>query len=465
MDAKEKCGLYGAFGLENASRYVYQGLFALQHRGQESAGIVSSDGADLASYKGMGLVGEVFSEEVISRLRGTAAIGHVRYSTTGSSNVNNAQPFLIKYSGGEIAVAHNGNLVNAATLRHEYEAQGSIFQTTMDTEIILHILARTHRQGGNGLIEKAIGRVQGAYSLLFITPGEMIAARDPHGFRPLCIGRVGEAWVVASETCAFDITGAQFVREVEPGEVVHFSADGIRSGRILPSGEVKPKYCIFEHIYFARPDSVIFGDSVHEVRKRLGARLAQDAPVDADMVVAIPEGGTSAALGYSEASGLPIDRGFIVNRYVGRTFIKPDAVDRAASAQAKLNVVSEVVRGKRLVVVDDSVVRGTTCRAKMALLRKAGAKEVHFRVTCPPHLYPCFYGIDFPERQELLAVRYNLEEIKEFLKVDSIAYQTLDGMLSCVSNPPDHYCHACFTGRYPVVAGQKTGKFILERTQ
>jgi len=464
MEAREKCGLYGVFGVESASRLVYQGLFSLQHRGQESAGIVSSDGANLISFKGMGLVGEVFDAETVEGLKGSSAIGHVRYSTTGSSNVNNAQPFLIKYSGGEIAVAHNGNLVNAAKLRGEYERAGSIFQTTMDTEIILHILARTHCDGANGLIEKALAQIKGAYSLLFITPNEIIAARDPHGFRPLCIGKIGGGWMVASETCAFDITGGRFVREVEPGEVVYFSKDGIRSSSIPTEAPVTPKHCIFEHIYFARPDSVIFGDSVHEVRKRLGARLAEDSPVDADIVMAIPEGGQSAAIGYSEASGLPMDRGFVVNRYVGRTFIKPDPSDRISSVKAKLNVVKEVVRGKRIIVVDDSVVRGTTCRAKMAILREAGAREVHFRVTCAPHRYGCYYGIDFPERAELLAARHNMDEIREFLKVDSIGYQTLEGMLSCVSNPPDHYCHACFSGEYAVSPESGMNKFALERT-
>jgi amidophosphoribosyltransferase len=464
VEAKEKCGLYGIFGSEDAARHVYQGLFALQHRGQESAGIVSSDGANLRSYKGMGLVGEIFNERIIDELDGGIAIGHVRYSTTGSSNVNNAQPFLIKYSGGQIAIAHNGNLVNSRTLRHEYERDGSIFQTTMDTEIILHIIARAYRDGSDGLIEKALAKIRGAYSLLFIRPDAMIAARDPHGFRPLCIGRRGGAWVVASETCAFDITDCEFVREVEPGEVVYFTKEGVTSSRIAEPVSETPRHCIFEHIYFARPDSVIFGDSVHEVRKRLGARLAADAPVDADMVISVPEGGASAAIGFSEASGLPMDRGFIVNRYVGRTFIKPDHRDRMASVKAKLNVLTEVVRGKRIVVVDDSVVRGTTCRAKMAILREAGAKEVHFRVTCPPHRFGCHYGIDFPKRDELLAVRHDLEEIREFLKVDSIAYQSLEGMLSCVSNPPGHYCHACFTGEYALEPSAEADKFALERT-
>ncbi len=464
MEAREKCGLYGVFGIPGAASHVYQGLFALQHRGQESAGIVASDGKRLVSYKGMGLVGEVFSEEAVATLEGDAAVGHVRYSTTGSSNVNNAQPFLITYSGGQIAVAHNGNLVNAADLRREYEREGSIFQTTMDTEIILHLIARMYREGDENLVERALALVKGAYSLLFITPTAMIAARDPHGFRPLCIGRLGPAWAVASETCAFDITDATFVREVEPGEAVFFTRDGVRSSRLEPQGATTPKYCIFEHIYFARPDSVIFGDSVHEVRKRLGARLAKDAPAETDIVIAIPEGGTSAAIGYSRESGIPMDRGFIVNRYVGRTFIKPDARDRMASVKAKLNVVREIVRGKRILVLDDSVVRGTTCRAKMAFLREAGAKEVHFRVTCPPHRYGCYYGIDFPKREELLAVRHDMGEIRDFLKVDSIAYQALDGMLSCVSNPADHYCHACFSGEYPVRPEREPDKFAMERT-
>ncbi len=463
MDAKEKCGLYGIFGAVDAARHVYQGLFALQHRGQESAGIVSSDGTTLHSRKGMGLVGEVFHEADLKALTGQSAVGHVRYSTTGSSNINNAQPFLITYSHGQIAIAHNGNLVNAAALRREYESQGSIFQTTMDTEVILHILAKISRKGASGQIEQALSRVRGAYSLLFLTPTGMVAARDPNGFRPLCIGRMGNAWMVASETCAFDLTGGTFVREVAPGEIVYISNTGLRSSRIVPEAESKPHYCIFEHIYFARPDSFIFGDSVHMVRKRLGERLAHDAPADADMVISIPEGGNSAALGFSHASGIPLETGFIYNRYVGRTFIKPDASDRAASVKVKLNVVKEVVRGKRLIVVDDSVVRGTTCRAKMALLREAGAKEVHFRITCPPHRHACYYGIDFPQRSQLLAVNHDIDSIREFLKVDSVAYQTLDGMLACVSNPPEHYCHACFTGDYIVPVDKDTDKFAMEK--
>jgi len=463
VDAKEKCGLYGIFGIPDAARYVYQGLFALQHRGQESAGIVSTDGSNLIPYKGMGLVGDVFNETALARLKGEAAIGHVRYSTTGSSNINNAQPFVITYSHGQIAIAHNGNLVNAAALRREYEAQGSIFQTTMDTEVVLHVLAKISRRGSNAQIEEALRRVRGAYSLLFLTPTHMIAARDPNGYRPLCIGRVGNAWMVASETCAFDLTGGVFVREVKPGEIVYISSSGLRSSRIVPETEVHPQHCIFEHVYFARPDSFIFGDTVYEVRKRLGERLARDAPADADIVIAIPEGGNSAAIGYSRASGIPMETGFIYNRYVGRTFIKPDPADRAASVKAKLNVVKEVVRGKRLLVVDDSVVRGTTCRAKMALLREAGAKEVHFRITCPPHRHACYYGIDFPHKSQLLAVNHDIDEIREFLKVDSVAYNTLDGMLSSVSNPPSHYCHACFSGEYGVPVDEETDKFVLEK--
>jgi len=463
VDGREKCGLYGVVGIGDAARNVYQGLYALQHRGQESAGIVSSDGSNLMSHKGMGLVGDVFGDAALARLKGEAAVGHVRYSTTGSSNINNAQPFLITYSHGQIAIAHNGNLVNAAALRREYEAEGSIFQTTMDTEVILHILAKISKKGSGAQIEEALRRVRGAYSLLFLTPTHMVAARDPNGFRPLCIGRLGNAWMVASETCAFDLTGGTFVREVEPGEVVYISNTGLRSTRIVPAGQARPHYCIFEHIYFARPDSFIFGDSVYMVRKRLGERLAKDAPVDGDVVVAIPEGGNSAAIGYSHASSIPIDMGFIHNRYVGRTFIKPDPDDRIASVKVKLNAVREVVHGKRLVVVDDSVVRGTTCRAKIALLREAGAREVHFRITCPPHRYPCYYGIDFPRREELLAARYDIDRIREFLKVDSVAYNTLDGMLSCVSNPPSHYCHACFTGEYEVSVDRGTDKFVMEK--
>ncbi len=463
MEAREKCGLFGVYGLPDAARYVYQGLFALQHRGQESAGIVSSAGGTLVSHKGMGLVADVFDAASLARLAGESAIGHVRYSTTGSSNVTNAQPFLITYSHGQIAIAHNGNLVNAAALRREYEAEGSIFQTTMDSEIILHVLAKISSTSRAGRIEEALRRIRGAYSLLFITPTHMIAARDPNGIRPLAIGRLGNAWMVASETCAFDLVGGRYVRDVEPGEVVYISQTGLRSARIVPASEARPRHCIFEHIYFARPDSIVFGDTVHLVRKRLGERLAKDFPVDADIVVPIPEGGNSAAIGYSEASGIPVERGFVLNRYVGRTFIKPNADDRLASVKLKLNVIGEVVKGKRLVVIDDSVVRGTTCRAKMTLLREAGAKEVHFRITCPPHKHACYYGIDFPQRSQLLAANYDLDAIRDFLKVDSVAYQTLEGMLASVSQPPDHYCHACFTGEYCVAAEEEVDKFAMEK--
>jgi len=465
VDAREKCGVYGIYGIADAAKYVYQGLFALQHRGQESAGIVSSSQGALLSHKGMGLVGDVFDPAALARLKGESAIGHVRYSTTGSSNVVNAQPFLITYSHGQIAIAHNGNLVNAAALRREYESQGSIFQTTMDSEIILHVLAKVTAKGRNGArIEEALRIIRGSFSLLFLTPTHMIAARDPNGIRPLCIGRLGNAWMVASETCAFDLTGGTYIRDVAPGEVVYISQTGLRSARIVGESEARPKHCIFEHIYFARPDSMVFGDSVYQVRKRLGAQLAKDAPAAADIVIGIPEGGNIAALGYSQESGIPIETGFMLNRYVGRTFIKPDQSDRVKSVKLKLNVIKEVVRGRRLVVIDDSVVRGTTCRAKMALLREAGAKEVHFRITCPPHRHPCYYGIDFPQRKELLAVNYDIDQIREFLKVDSVAYQTLAGMLASVTKDPSHYCHACFTGDYCVQVNEETDKFAMEKS-
>lgn len=452
-EIKHECGLFGIYGSPDAVEKVYYGLYSIQHRGEESAGIASTDGSVIDWHKGMGLVSGVFSQQDLKRIRNPAAIGHVRYSTVGKSAWQNAQPLVAQYSRGQIAVAHNGQLVNTKSLRASLERSGAIFQTqaschtqsTSDSEVILHLMARPeYRDNLPGLLRD----LKGAFSLLILTPDEMIAARDANGFRPLCIGRLKGSYVVASETCAFDQVGAEYLREVSPGEIVYINKDGLRSETFAPA---KPSYCVFELIYFSRPDSKIYGENVHLVRKKLGTKLAEECPVDADIVVPVPEGGTSAAMGYSQASGIPLERGFVRNHYVGRTFIQPQAEQRRQKAEIKLNVIPDVVAGKRIVVVDDSIVRGTTSKSRFGQLRRAGAKEIHVRISCPPHRYPCYYGIDFQIKKELIAAVSPIEEIAEFLEVDSLGYLSIEGLLSCTSSPRD-YCVACFAGKYPVPA-------------
>lgn len=461
-DLKDKCGVFGIFGHPDAAYLTYLGLYALQHRGEESAGIVVSDGKRMASHRAMGHVQDVFDTPTLERLiPGDRAIGHVRYSTTGSSNLKNAQPILVDYSRGEIAIGHNGNLVNADILRSELEAYGSIFQTTTDSEIIIHLMAKpSYRNVEEGVIE-ALGRVRGAYSLVFLTHKFLIAARDPQGFRPLWLGKIGSAYVVASETCAFDIMGAEPVREVEPGEILFISETGIRSEK-LADQPPHLAHCIFEHVYFARPDSRIFGESVHLVRERFGRALAKEHPVDADIVIPVPDSGNSAALGYSQQSGIPLEAGIIRNHYVGRTFIQPSQGMRDFKVRVKFNLVKEVLANKRIVVVDDSIVRGTTSKMRVRSLRQAGAKEVHLRISCPPHMFPCAYGIDFPTRDELIANRYTLEEMRKYFECDSVGYLSLDGMLGCVSQPKQNYCTACWSGKYPV-AIDGFDKYLAEK--
>jgi amidophosphoribosyltransferase len=448
-ELKDKCGVFGIFGHKEASYLTYLGLYSLQHRGEESAGIVVSDGKKMNSHRAMGHVQDVFDEGLIGRLVGDRAIGHVRYSTTGSSNIKNAQPILVDYSRGEIAIGHNGNIVNADILRSELEAYGSIFQTTTDSEIIIHLMAKPSLRNVEEGVLDALARVQGAYSLVFLTNHYLIAARDPQGFRPLWLGKKDGAWVVASETCAFDIMEAEPVREVEPGEAIFISEKGMKSQRI-PSGETHLAQCIFEHVYFSRPDSKIFGESVHLVRARLGRQLAKEHPVDADVVIPVPDSGNSAALGFSQESKIPLEYGIIRNHYVGRTFIQPSQGMRDFKARVKFNFVKEVLEGKRVVVVDDSIVRGTTSKIRVNSLRRAGAKEVHLRISCPPHRFPCAYGIDFPTKAELIANRYSMEEIRKYFDCDSVGYLSLEGMLQCVNFPKENYCTACWTGRYPV---------------
>ena len=461
-EIKEHCGLFGVYNHPQAARLTYLGLFSLQHRGEESAGIVSSDTQLFYKHVGMGLVSDVFSESELSQLKGTLAIGHTRYSTTGSSLIKNAQPLSADYSRGSIAIAHNGNLINSLLLRDELEAHGSIFQTTVDSEVILHLLA----DPGFGRFEEALTdtllKIRGAFSLVILREREMIGVRDPNGFRPLCIGKLNDSVIFSSESCALDLLGATFLREVEPGEVVIVNEKGIRSLKPFPPRT--SSHCIFEHVYFSRPDSVIFGESVNEVRQRLGRQLAREHPADADAVIAIPDSGNSAALGFSLESGIPLEIGMTRNHYVGRTFIQPNQQTRDFQVRVKFNPVRAALNGKRVVVVDDSIVRGTTCKARLKSIREAGAREIHMRVSCPPIVNPCFYGIDFPTRKELIACTHSLKEIQEFLEVDSLGYLSLQGLLSAVqANPKTHYCTACYSGKYPLDFGREADKYILER--
>ncbi len=467
-EKKENCGLFGVYGDASAVEKTYFGLHSLQHRGQESAGIASSNGDVIQCYSGMGRVSRVFrsGSGLLEKLANPIAIGHVRYSTTGSSQVLNSQPLLCQYSRGQVAVAHNGNLVNAPLLRDEYEAYGSIFKSTSDTEVIIHLLAKPSHSSKPDPLAHTLNHLQGAYSLLFLFPDRIEAARDPFGIRPLCVGQIEKGcYVVASESCALDAIGARFIREIEAGEIVTLDKQGIHSRFFVKPGTVTPAHCIFELVYFAKQNSVISGDNVHEFRKNLGRRLAIEHPVDADVVIPVPDSGTSAAIGYSEQSRIPFDMGFVRSHYIGRTFISPEQKIRELEVKLKLAVVKETVAGKRVVVVDDSIVRGTTTRGKIRNLRQAGAKEIHMRVSCPPIRFPCFYGIDFPTKEELLANNRNLQQIKEFLEVDSVGYMSLDGMLSCANEPAKNYCTACWSGKYRIPVDTTANKFSLEHYQ
>ena len=457
---RHECGVFGIFGHENAALLSYYGLFALQHRGQESAGIVTSEGPGhpFHVHRAMGLVSQVFDSTSLGKLQGDRAIGHVRYSTTGSSTLANAQPLVADTVRGPLAIAHNGNLVNAAQLRAELENAGSIFQTTADSEIILHLLAR---QAAAGEPLAALRALQGAFSLVMLTPEALVGVRDPHGFRPLVLGRLGDAHVLASETSALDLIGAKLEREIAPGEVVVIDEKGARSMR--PFSPARPAFCVFELVYFARPDSNLGGGNVAEMRVEMGRRLARTRPVEADIVVPVPDSGNYAAQGYSEASGIPLAHAFVRNHYIGRTFLQPSQMIRDFDVRVKLNLIADAVRGKRVVVVDDSIVRGTTARARVVNLRECGATEVHLRISCPAHRFPCHYGIDFPDPQELLANRMTNEEIVEFLGVDSLAYLSLDDMIASTGWPPASFCTACYTGDYPIPVGEFSGKDIMEK--
>ncbi|MGH7277614.1 MAG: amidophosphoribosyltransferase [Candidatus Rokuibacteriota bacterium] len=444
----DECGLFGIWNHAEAANVTYLGLYALQHRGQESAGIAATDGTAFHTEKAMGWVADVFSPERLRRLPGHRAIGHVRYSTAGSSNLRNAQPITATTARGPIAIAHNGNLTNADALRKEMEAEGAIFQSNSDTEVILHLLARAPAGSLEEQLPHALARVKGAYALLILTPDAMYAMRDPNGFRPLTLGRLGEAWVVASETCALDLLEARPERDVEPGEIAIVSDAGLRSLRPFPPAE--PLKCVFEYVYFARPDSLLWGANVHTVRKALGRQLAREYPVEADIVIPVPDSGTSAALGFAEQSGLTYEVGLIRNHYVGRTFIEPKQGIRHFGVKVKLNPMRETLEGKRVVVVDDSIVRGTTSRKIVKMVRGAGAREVHMRISSPPIQWPCYYGIDTPTRKELIGASHSVEEIRRYLGADSLGYISLEGMLKAAGSDPDAYCHACFTGNYRV---------------
>ena len=461
-DVKHYCGLFGIYGHRDAARLTYLGLYSLQHRGEEAAGIVSWDGMIMRAHKAMGLVSEAFDEETLKQLPGRSAIGHTRYSTTGSSTLKNSQPLVVTYAKGSIAVAHNGNLVNAYALRRDLESKGSIFQTTVDSEIILHLLAHAKGSSLDEDLSECVRNLEGAFSLIFLTEKELIGVRDPRGFRPLCIGKLNKSYVLASETCALDLIGATFVREVEPGEIVLIGSGGIRS--VWPfKGTTTPRaHCLFEHVYFSRPDSIVFGESVQETRIKLGRQLAVEHPVKADLVMPIPDSGNFAALGYSLESGIPYSMGIIRNHYVGRTFIQPSQEIRDLKVRVKFNPIRAIVKGRRLVVVDDSIVRGTTTRARVKSLREAGAKEIHLRVSCPPTKHSCFYGIDFPTRKELIANTMSLEEVRKFLGVESLGYLSIEGMLKAVKKPGD-YCTACWSGTYPIPFGAEGDKFALEK--
>ncbi|MHC4425134.1 MAG: amidophosphoribosyltransferase [Planctomycetota bacterium] len=467
-EKKESCGLFGIFGDAEAVQKAYFGLHSLQHRGQESAGIASGDGELLQCYTGMGTVRRVFraGTDILEKLSNPIAIGHVRYSTTGASRAANSQPLLAEYSRGQVAVAHNGNLINAPLLRDEYEAYGSIFKSTSDTETIIHLLAKPTHVSNPDPLAHVLNHLQGAYSLLFLFADRIEAARDPYGIRPLCLGRTEKGcYVVASETCAFDAIGARFIREVEPGEIVRLDKDGLSGRFFVTPGTVTPAHCIFEHVYFAKQNSTFFGENVHEFRKKLGRQLAVEHPVDADVVIPVPDSGTSAAIGYAEQSKIPFDMGLVRSHYIGRTFISPDQKSRELEVKLKLAVVNEIVDGKRIVVVDDSIVRGTTTRGKIRALRQAGAEQIHMRVSCPPIRFPCFYGVDFPTKEELLANNRNLKQIKEFLEVDSVGYVSLEGLLQCATLPADHYCTACWSGNYRIPTDIAVNKFALEHYQ
>jgi amidophosphoribosyltransferase len=457
---KDECGIFAIYGHEEAAKLTYFGLYALQHRGQESAGIIASDGKHVTEHKAMGLVPDTFDEQILNKLKGHIALGHVRYSTTGSSLLANAQPFRVQYSGNTYAIAHNGNLVNSHQIRTEMEAQGSIFQTTMDSEIILHLAAKAMKKGMEQAMLETIARVRGAYSMIIMTEDTLIAARDPHGFRPLCLGRLNSGYVVASETCALDLVEAEYIRDVEPGEILIINQEGLTS--IPNDSACRRAQCIFELIYFARPDSNIFGQNVYLFRKRQGQLLSEEFPVTADLMMPFPDSGNYAAIGYTQASGIPMEMGVIRNHYIGRTFIQPSQSMRDFGVKVKLNPVKELLKGKRVLIIEDSIIRGTTAQTRIKTLREIGAREVHMLVSCPPHRFPCCYGIDFSTRGELIAAHKSVEEIREFIGLDSLGYLHINNLVKASDIPKEDLCLACFDGNYPVPIEGELDKYCLE---
>jgi len=444
----EECGVVAVYGHKEAANLAYLGLYALQHRGQESAGITSCDHGQMYREVGMGLVADIFNTKRIKRLPGNMALAHNRYSTAGESKIMNAQPCLINYAKGSLALAHNGNLVNANTIREALVEEGAIFQSTNDSEVVVHLIAHSHSETFVERVVEALLAVSGAYSLALMTDTEVVAARDPYGFRPLCLGKLDGGYIVASESCVMDLIEAEFIREIEPGEVLLINKDGLQS--FFPFRKMDVKRCVFEHIYFARPDSFLFGENVYAVRKRMGKALAQQSPVDADIVVPVPDSGNISALGYSEESGIPFEMGLIRNHYVGRTFIEPKSQIRDFGVKVKLNAVKEIIKGKRVIIIDDSIVRGTTSRKIVKMVRAAGAKEIHVRISSPPTLYPCFYGIDTPDREQLIASKHTLEETRRYVTADTLEYIDIDKMIGTMAGERSSYCAACFDGDYAV---------------
>ncbi|MEI8349760.1 MAG: amidophosphoribosyltransferase [Candidatus Omnitrophota bacterium] len=458
---KEYCGLFGVYNNKEASLLTFLGLYSLQHRGEESCGIISFDGSTFNAHLGMGLVSDVFPESELGKLKGSQAIGHVRYSTTGSSALRNAQPLFADSSKLPLSLAHNGNLINSKDLRQYLENKGAIFQTTSDSELILHLIMHSKKKSLEEKIIDALKKIKGAFSLLLMTKDNIIGIRDPLGIRPLCIGRRDGALFISSESCALDLVSASFLREIEPGEIAVIDKKGITS-YMYASKQAKHGFCAFEHVYFARPDSIIFGETVHLVREKLGRQLAREHPVKADIIVGVPDSGTSAALGFSKESGIPLEVGIIRNHYIGRTFIQPQQEKREFGVRLKFNILKQVVKGKKVIIVDDSIVRGTTSRIRVKSFRDMGAKEVHLRISCPAHKFGCFYGIDFPDSHKLIAYDKNVKEIEKYLGVDSLGYLSLEGMLGCFKNPKNHYCTACWSGNYPVGLAHE-GKYVLEK--
>ena len=457
---REECGVFAVYDHKEAAKITYFGLYALQHRGQESAGIITSDGHEVSEYKAMGLVPEVFDEEILNKLKGHIALGHVRYSTTGSSLLVNAQPFRIHFAGKSLAIAHNGNLVNAHKIRSELEERGSIFQTSMDSEVVLHLIAKYLKLGMEQAMIETMARVKGAYSMAIMTEDAIIAARDPNGFRPLCLGRLNSGYVIASETCAFDLVEAEYIRDVEPGEILVINKNGLKS---ISSGiKSRKSQCIFELIYFARPDSNVFGQNVYLFRKKQGNLLAQEFPLEVDLVMPFPDSGNYAAIGYAQASGSPLEMGMIRNHYVGRTFIQPSQSMRDFGVKIKLNPVKTLLKNRRVLIMEDSIIRGTTARTRIKTLKEIGAREIHMLVSCPPHRYPCHYGIDFSTRGELIAANKSVEEIRDFIGLDSLSYLSIDNLVKATDIPREDLCLACFDGKYPVPIDDETNKYCFE---